>query len=90
MRASLLSVASLALLLQACIFADQECPCGASTSDPIGTHDRSFSGAHTVDDQCLCTCGDDFPVSFDEDRACREYETACVDEEGQKRTFFCH
>ena len=76
-------------MLSACLLTGGECPCGASTSDPIGAHDTSFTGDHVVDGQCLCTCGDDFPESFDDNGDCREHQTDCTDSDGNAHTFVC-
>ncbi len=75
------------LLLPGCLALG--CPCGSSTSDPLGEHDTTFPGLHVLDDACACRCGDDPPETEPRDRDCAAYEGDCVDESGARRDRFC-
>ncbi len=64
-------------LASGCVTGESGCPCGADTNAPFAEHDLSFSGSHTVDNACICQCGDADPQAFPKDRACGDYETDC-------------
>lgn len=88
-KAPLYRLSWLVLLCAGCLLVGGECPCGASTSDPIGEHDASFTGSHVVDGKCLCTCGEDFPDAFDKEDDCREHQVDCTDGAGKSHTYVC-
>ena len=75
-------------LLGACT-AGEGCACGSNSEDPIAEHDLSFDGTHTVDDECLCSCGNDAPYGLPLIQECSEYEQACSDSRGNPDFLVC-
>lgn len=65
------------------------CPCGSDPSDPLSAHDPSYSGAHVLQDECVCRCGADEPFAVPRDRACADYDGPCVDELGDPQALEC-
>ncbi len=78
----------MSLVLAACMFS-ATCPCGSDPNDPVSEHDPTFVGKHTVEDECVCYCGDDPPFGLVKDRECADYNGSCTDEHGQEQQLSC-